>query len=733
MTVKTEYELESTAVEKFDGPSLQETAKDAIINNCDIGLVLLGPNDIVLEWNNWMVHHTSLDRNTALGQNFCTLFPGLSNCKISDAIEAAFNSDLSTELSNLSENQSLPLVDKQKLPVSKHIIIKPVTGEVGQTYCLLQITDVSRAVKRERQLVAQSNIMEELAKKLSQEKERAQVTLESIADAVITTDAQGKVHSMNKVAVKLTGWSVEKALNRPVSQIFSVIHETTRTRTPNPVTECLRYQKVVSNDEDLILIDHQGAEYAITESAAPIRGSDDEQLGAVLVFRDVTSARKLSSQLNWQASHDPLTGLLNRREFENRLNHLVDTAIPNEKTHAVMYLDLDRFKIVNDTCGHSAGDELLRQITSVIVKLLRSNDILARLGGDEFGVLLEGCLQEDALRIANLLRLEVQKYRFGWQGKTFSVGVSIGLTQINGETRDSEEIMSAADSACYAAKENGRNQVYTHEVSIEKRSIHQKEMQWIHRIQSALEEDRFELYVQPIVGLSTHVEYPEHYEVLIRMIESENALISPGAFIPAAERFNMMPKIDRWVIRNVCQNMAILASEVTGQLPLFSVNLSGASFSDNGFLEDVLKFLHDNNIPPNKLCFEITETAAIANMTKAIHFINRLKSAGCYFSLDDFGSGLTSFSYLKNLPVDFLKIDGHFVKDIGHDPIDYAFVDSTNQIGHVMGITTIAEFVENDIILEALKTIGVDCGQGFGIQKPFEFSSLIESITIKST
>ncbi len=733
MTVETEYDVEFPAVEKHDISSLQETTKDAILNNCDIGVVLLDPNGIVLEWNNWMVHHAALDRKAALGRNFCALFPGLTNGEISDAIDIAFNSELCSEFSDFSENQSLPLVDNQKLPVAKHIIVKPVKVKADQTYCLLQITDISRAVKRERQLVAQSNIMEELAQKLSQEKERAQVTLESIADAVITTDAEGKVHSMNKVAVKLTGWPVEKALNRPVSQIFSVIHETTRTRTPNPVTECLRYQKVVSNDEDLILIDHQGAEYAITESAAPIRGGDDEQLGAVLVFRDVTSARKLSSQLNWQASHDPLTGLLNRREFENQLNHLVASAKPNEKTHAVMYLDLDRFKIVNDTCGHSAGDELLRQITSVIVKLLRSNDVLARLGGDEFGILLERCQPDDALRIANLLRLEVQKYRFGWQGKTFSVGVSIGLTQITGETSDSEEIMSAADSACYAAKENGRNQVYIHEVSIAKRSIHQKEMQWVHRIQSALDEDRFELYVQPIVGLTNHVEYPEHYEVLLRMVESENSLISPGAFIPAAERFNMMPKIDRWVIKKVCQSMANLVSQSTRQLPLFSVNLSGTSLSDDGFMEDALKFLHDSNIPSNKLCFEITETSAIANMTKAIHFINRLKSAGCYFSLDDFGSGLSSFSYLKNLPVDFLKIDGHFVKDIGHDPVDYAFVDSINQIGHVMGITTIAEFVENDIILEAVKTIGVDCGQGFGIQKPFQFLNLIESMTAKST
>ena len=729
MTLESKTEPAARAEQQLSESRLPESAKDAIINNCDIGIVLLDCNSTVLEWNNWMIHHTAINSDAAIGEKFCSIFPGLMNSEILDAIDASFSSELCSDLSDFPENQSLPLIDQQNLPVSQHIIVKPVNGHANQRYCLLQITDISRAVKRERQLVAQSNIMEELAQKLSQEKERAQVTLESIADAVITTDAEGKVHSMNRVAVKLTGWPVEKALERPVSQIFSVIHETTRTRTPNPVTECLRHQRVVSNDEDLILIDHQGAEYAITESAAPIRGTDNEQLGAVLVFRDVTSARKLSSQLNWQASHDPLTGLLNRREFENQLDQLVVSAKTNEKIHAVMYLDLDRFKIVNDTCGHSAGDELLRQITSVIVKLLRNNDILARLGGDEFGILLEGCQQEDALRIANLLRLEVQKYRFGWQGKTFTIGVSIGLTQITGETNDCEEILKAADSACYAAKESGRNRVHIHQGSVTKRSIHEKEMQWVHRIQSALDENRFVLHIQPIIGLSNDIEYPDHYEVLVRMIDTDDSLVSPGAFIPPAERFNMMSKIDHWVIRNVCQNMEKLASADTRELPIFTINLSGTSFSDDAFMEQALKYLQQGQFPSNKLCFEITETAAIANMTKAIQFINRLKSAGCYFSLDDFGSGLSSFSYLKNLPVDFLKIDGHFVKDIGHDPIDYAFVESINQIGHVMGVTTIAKFVENDIILEALKTIGVDCGQGLGIKEPFEFSSLMDSDT----
>ncbi len=728
MTAEIKQDEQTASIGEVSISSLQETTKDAIINNCNVGLVLLDADQIILEWNDWIANHSSISADTALGQCFGTLFPNLENSKLSKAINAAISSDLYTEISNIPDNQALPLTDDHNLPVSQHITAKPVTVIGSSTLCLLQVTDISRAVKRERQLVDQSNIMEELAEKISQEKERSQVTLESIADAVITTDAEGHVHSMNKVAVKLTGWPLEKALNRPVSQIFSVIHEITRTRTPNPVAECLQHQKAITNDQDLILIDHHGGEYAITESAAPIRGGDGEQLGAVLVFRDVTSARKLSSQLNWQAAHDPLTGLLNRREFEHQLKRLLETAQHGTKTHSLMYLDLDQFKVVNDTCGHSAGDELLRQLTSLIVKLLRNDDILARLGGDEFGILLEGCQQADALRVANLLRLEIQKFRFGWQGKTFSVGVSIGLTQISGEIVDPDEIMSAADSACYAAKENGRNRVHIHEVGVHKRSIHQKEMQWVHRIQSALDDNRFELFVQPIISLSKPSEGSDHYEVLIRMVEPDCPLISPGAFIPAAERFNLMPKIDRWVVKKVAGIISDLAASGANNVPLFSINLSGTSFSDDSFVDDVLAMLREHKISANTLCFEITETAMIANMTKAVNFVNELKSAGCYLSLDDFGSGLSSFTYLKNFPVDFLKIDGYFVKDICHDPIDYAFVESINQIGHVMGITTIAEFVENELILEAVKTIGVDCVQGFGVKQPFEFSTLIESL-----
>ncbi len=728
MTVEVEQDEQSASIGAVSISSLQETTKGAIINNCSVGLILLDSDLTILEWNDWIANHSSISADNAVGQHFETLFPNLENSKITDAINTAISNELSTEISNIPANQSLPLCDQQNIGLSQHIAAKPVVVMGYNTLCLLQVTDISPAVKRESQLVDQSNIMEELAKKISQEKERAQVTLESIADAVITTNAEGHVHSMNKVAVKLTGWPLEKALNRPVSQIFSVIHEISRTHTPNPVAECLRQQKAITNDQDLILIDHHGGEYAITESAAPIRGSDGEQLGAVLVFRDVTSARKLSSQLNWQASHDPLTGLLNRREFEHQLNRLLETALHAAKTHSLMYLDLDQFKVVNDTCGHSAGDELLRQLSSLIVKLLRNDDILARLGGDEFGILLEGCQQADALRVANLLRLEIQKFRFGWQEKIFSVGVSIGLTQISGKTINPDEIMSAADSACYAAKEGGRNRVHVHEVGIHKRSIHQKEMHWVHRIQSALDDNRFELFVQPIISLSDPTGSREHYEVLIRMVEPDSSLVSPGAFIPAAERFNLMPKIDRWVVRKVASIISDLIPQHANKLPLFSINLSGTSFSDDSFVDDVLATLCEHNFPTSTLCFEITETAMIANMTKAVKFINKLKDAGCYLSLDDFGSGLSSFTYLKNFPVDFLKIDGYFIKDICHDPIDYAFVESINQIGHVMGITTIAEFVENELILEAVKTIGVDCAQGFGVKQPFKFSTLVESI-----
>ncbi len=567
------------------------------------------------------------------------------------------------------------------------------------------------------------SVQKKVESQLHQEKERAQVTLLSIADAVITTDETGRILSLNPAAERLTGWSGKKAQGRPIEQIFYVIEEQSRNPAPNPVQACLQRKETITNDEDYILISRNGDEFAITASAAPVFDFNHNQLGAVLVFRDVSHTRRLSAQLAWQASHDPLTALPNRREFKRCLQQLVDDAKLNHHSHSLLYIDLDQFKVVNDTCGHAAGDNLLCQLADLLKTDLRKEDVLARLGGDEFGVLLPRCSQKDAIRIANLLRKRLEDFRFAWHNNIFRIGVSIGLTMITNKTSTAEEILSAADSACYVAKDTGRNRVFVHdpENNDPASSNHRETLQWAAQIQKALDENRFCLFLQNIAYTHDPTGISPHVEVLIRMFDQKGQLIPPGAFIPAAERYSLMGAIDQWVIKELFGYLDNFEPEEFDQLPVYSINLSGISLSQEDFLEHIQDQIQRSQIPATKLCFEITETAAIANMKKVVHFITSLKDKGCRFALDDFGSGLSSFAYLKSLPVDYLKIDGYFVKDIATDPLDRVFVESINQIGHAMGLKTIAEFVENDDIVAVLREIGVDYVQGYGVARPEPF------------
>jgi len=480
-----------------------------------------------------------------------------------------------------------------------------------------------------------------------------------------------------------------------------------------------------------ILKRRDGSTVAIHEHASPIRDSHGEVIGIVFVLRDITQERAFSTQLHYQATHDALTGLANRREFERRLQHAIDDRQRVGTNHALLYVDLDQFKVVNDTCGHAAGDQLLCQVSSAVKQRLRSGDMLARLGGDEFGILLARCAATDAMSLAELIRQRISEQRFPWKDKVFAINASIGVLCLTDHQATVDDAMSAADQACYLAKDNGRNRVQLYRPDDQEMRARHGEMQWVERINAALELDRFVLFAQEIRPLarwnSDPAGQPPHLEILVRMLDANGALVSPMAFIPAAERYGLMPRIDRWVIAAACKTLAECRIRF-GEIPTCMINLSGGSITDPGIVDFVRARLSQYSLPGHRVGFEMTETAAIGNLSRAAELMGQLKELGCPLSLDDFGSGMSSFGYLRNLPVEYLKIDGEFVKDMATDNIDYAVVEAIFHIGKVMGIKTVAESVENAETLSALKQIGVDFAQGYHLARPMPMIEAVDRL-----
>jgi diguanylate cyclase (GGDEF)-like protein/PAS domain S-box-containing protein len=555
---------------------------------------------------------------------------------------------------------------------------------------------------------------------LHHEKERLLVTLESIGDGVVTADVHGRVEYLNPVAEQMTGWSGRAALGQPIATVLQVLDEHTRLPLPDPVALCLAAPRSLRSPEGALLRHRGGSlEHAIEFTGSPLRDHAGTVIGAVLVLHDVTAVRDMARALAWQARHDPLTGLINRGEFEVRLGQAIEGARSGRVQHALCYLDLDQFKIVNDTCGHIAGDELLKQLTAQLQARVRDTDTLARLGGDEFGILLEHCPIEEARATAEMLREVVRRFRFLWQDKLFEIGASIGVVPIGADSGSLVDVLSAADSACYVAKDRGRNRIHIYEPQDSALVQRRGEMQWVHRVSQALGEDRFRLLSQHVMPLD-HSMRERYCEILVRMVDEQGVLVPPMAFIPAAERYQMMPALDRWVLKAA---LAALRERnpALAQVTVCAINLSGQSLCDDHFLASVVELLERSQVDPVRVCFEITETAAIANLARARRFINVLKGMGCRFALDDFGSGLSSFSHLKHLPVDFLKIDGSFVRDMIHDPVDAAMVEAIHRIGQVMGLRTIAEAVESDAVLTRLRELGVDFAQGTHVAAPQPF------------
>lgn len=557
-----------------------------------------------------------------------------------------------------------------------------------------------------------------------EEKEKAQVTLQSIGDAVITTDAEGRIEYLNPVAEDLTGWQSKEVCGKALGDVVDILNEATRERLENPASRALREGRVIAVADQTVLVNRRGQEIAIQDSAAPIRDRAGNIIGAVMVFHDVSKERRLRRALAYQASHDALTGLINRREFENRLNEALLTArADSDTTHVLLYLDLDQFKLVNDTCGHQAGDRLLKQVTGLLQTRIRTSDTIARLGGDEFGILLQDCTVERAAKVADSLRQAIREYRFEWQDGAMNIGVSIGIVEINSSSESITSVMSAADVACYAAKDSGRNRVHMYQSGAAPER--HREMQWVSRLTRAVEENRLELFYQPIVPIGANRDPRGHYELLVRMRAEHGGLILPAEFIPAAERYNVMSIIDRWVVSQALGALAHYRTDGDHRHGYtVSINLSGTSLNDDRFLEFLISELQGYDLSPGAVCFEITETAAISNLANVVHFMKEFRARGCQFSLDDFGSGLSSFMYLKNLPVDYLKIDGQFIQNVTTDRVDRCMVEAITQIGHAMGIKTIAERVESAEVLACLADIGVEYAQGIYIAMPESVESL---------
>lgn len=551
---------------------------------------------------------------------------------------------------------------------------------------------------------------------LYEEKERLQVTLASIADAVLTTDMDGRILFLNPVAEQLTGWSLADAQGRPHEEVFRIHDSQSDEVLPSPVTRCLREQTITSLDEGAVLLSRQGERHEVQDSAAPVRTVDGHIIGAVLVFQNVTHARNLQRELSYNASHDALTGLYNRLKFEQELDAAWQQAQAGTIQHALCFIDLDRFKVVNDSAGHAAGDLLLRELGTLLRDSLRGSDAVARIGGDEFALLLRDCDLVQAETVAEKLIASIGAVRFNWQNRIYDVGASAGIVAITAETRNPAELMSQADVACYTAKHAGRNRAALYRAGSEDVERQHREILMASGLREALEQHRFELHAQTIVPTRATGSTAQHVELLLRLRDVQGQLISPATFIPAAERFGLMSSIDRWVVRQVLVELVPWLQE-RPELHV-GINLSGNSLSDPDFLPELLELIAASPLDPQRLLFELTETAVINKLSVASALISQVRERGCRIALDDFGAGLSSFAYLKHFRVDYVKIDGSFIRTLDQDPLDRAIVESINQVAHHLGAETIAEFVESQATFELLGTIGVDYAQGYALGKP---------------
>ena len=553
---------------------------------------------------------------------------------------------------------------------------------------------------------------------LGRGKQQAQITLESIGEGVITADTEGVIDYLNGAAEKLTGMTRENAIGKRMTDLMTLVDENDRKDLGDPVARCLSERRQVGLGRRALMISTNGSrELSVELTASPIIGAGDTVAGAVVIMHDVTEIRGMTRRISYQASHDALTGLINRIEFERQLAEALEGGRGDSLNSVLCYMDLDRFKAVNDTCGHLAGDNMLREIAKLIRDQVRDSDFVARLGGDEFGMLLIRCPLDKARQIADDVCKAIRDYRFVWQDRIFTVGISIGLVEVARETGTLKDLLSAADSACYVAKQQGRGRVHVYSARDEVSARQRGDIHWLRQLQVALRENRFEIHAQPVISPAGRVTRGPALEVLLRMLDDDGKLVQPRQFIPAAERYQLMASIDRWVVQATLSAIAHGAIRLPDERSC-SINLSAQALGEDGFLDFVVDCLDHSQVPPHRICFEVSESAVMERFDQARRFVAVVHGIGCQFALDDFGSGLGSFTTLRDLSIDYLKIDGTYTRDLRPETLNHQVVTAITGVSRILGFKVIAEQVETEADFETLRSIGVDFIQGNFIDRP---------------
>ncbi len=709
-----------TAILDRDAWMVEQLAQQALV-----GLVLLDERRDIVHANSTACEWLGYELPALCGMNFRRLM-GLGRRLFFDTqlepilrLHHAWH-EVALELQSRS-GESVPLIASA---LRCHGHIDEVAEANDRPYVLVTMFRASERRRYEEELLRARRAAEEAADALFNEKERARVTLESAAEGVIVVDKHGLITYMNQAAERLTHCPRPEALGLPIEDILPLLGETAELPS-HPVRAALQWPDAPQRISGRLALPGKEPSY-LEGTVAIMHARDGHSGGAVAVLRDVTVDRLMHHRLTYQATHDLLTGVPNRGEFERIAQQALAATHTGERAHVLLFLDLDGFKIINDTCGHVAGDELLRQLGQLLRAKTRDSDVLARLGGDEFGILLRHCDIEDGERAAEAIVSAVASFRFPWQKQFFRLGVSIGVAALDRHCHDVTDAMSAADSACGWAKNLGRNQVQVFRRDNEQQLRMHEQKDWLGKLNRALSHDTLVLFGQRIGRIDPSLDGPEHYEVLLRMRADDGSMVAPGLFLPVAERYRMMVRIDEWVVSNLLQLLAPDAAELA-RTHEFSVNLSGASLNDPAFLDFLLRAFEEHRVPGSLVSFEITETVAIANFSLAIQFIKRMAAIGCRFLLDDFGSGLSSFDYLRKLPVNSVKIDGSFIEQVATDPVCRAMVDAIQKVSTLMNLKTVAERVECEADLQVLRELGVDYVQGYVLHRPEPLTGLWRS------